>query len=284
MKKNVKSFIVDLLYYIVGSCIYSVGVLLFTEAHELSPGGVTGIALLLNHTLNWPVGLMVLVINIPLIIAGFIVFGKKFIFKTAIATVVLSISLDVLAPFIKPFETDVILAAIFGGIIMGVGVSLILLRGATTGGTDIVAKLVNHRFNFVSIGRIVMAVDALVVLASAIVYQNFQSALYSVVMLYAATKLMDSLLYGADKGKFMHIITRHPDEVSAEIFAKIDRGVTRVDGKGAYTGEDRPILLCAVRPAEVAPLRRAVKAVDPHAFLIISDAGEILGEGFKKNE
>ena len=284
MKKNIKTFIIDLLFYIVGSCIYSAGVLLFTESNELSPGGITGVALLLNHLFDLPVGLMVLAINIPLIIAGFLVFGKKFIFKTAIATLVLSLSLDAMETFIKPFVTDVILAAIFGGIILGAGVSLVLLRGATTGGTDIIAKLINHRFPFVSMGRIVMAVDVIVVITSAVVYKNFESALYSVVLIFVSSKLIDNLLYGADKGKFMHIITNKPDEVSEEIFAKIDRGVTRVEGKGAYTGEQRPILLCAVRPSEVAPVRRAVKAIDPQAFLIISDAGEVLGEGFKKNE
>lgn len=284
MKKSVKTFIVDMLFYIVGSCIYATGVLLFTEANELSPGGVTGIALLLNHLWNLPTGMMVLVINIPLIIAGFIVFGKKFIVKTAVATVVLSLCLDIMEVFVPQKEFDPFLASVFGGIVMGAGVSLILMRGATTGGTDIVAKLINHRFPFVSMGRIVMAVDAIVVIVSAIVYNNFQSALYSVVMLFAATKVMDMFLYGGDKGKLMHIITQKPDEVSAEIFSKIDRGATRIDAKGAYTGNERPMLLCAVRPSQVSLLQKAIKTVDPAAFVIISDAGEILGEGFKKNE
>ena len=284
MRANVKRILVDILFYIVGCCIYSAGVIIFSDANEISPGGVTGIAIILNHLIGLPTGFLVLLINVPLLIAGFIVFGKRFIVNTTVATVVLSLSLDAMAFVVKPYQTDGILAAIFGGIMMGAGISLVFLRGATTGGTDIAAKLINHRFPFVSMGRIIMFVDFAVVAITAVYYKNFQSALYSTVLLYASSRVFDGLLYGFDRGKLMHIITAKPDEVSSAVFEQLGRGVTKINAEGAYTGEARPLLLCAVRPSEVSTLQRIIKTVDPSAFVVISDAGQILGEGFKKNE
>ena len=194
------------------------------------------------------------------------------------------VNFKVVKGFVKPYYTDGILASLFGGIMMGAGLSLVFLRGATTGGTDIAAKLINHKFRFVSIGRIIMFMDLAVVAISALVYKNFQSALYSIVSIYAASRVMDGLLYGTDKGKFMHIITSYPNEISKAVFAELGRGVTLVNAVGGYTGEARSLLLCAVRPSEVTRLQSIVRKTDASAFKVISDAGEILGEGFKKNE
>ncbi len=282
--KAFKKTALDILFYIVGCCIYSAAVIIFTEPNHISPGGVTGIALILDYLFGLPTGLMVLLINIPLIIAGFIVFGGRFIINTAIATAILSVSLEGMRYIVSPYYTDGILASLFGGIMMGAGLSLVLLRGATTGGTDITAKLINKRFRFVSMGRIILFMDFVIVVASAIVYKNFQSALYSIVSLYASSRVIDSLLYGTDKGKLMHIITTKPDEISSAVFSVLGRGVTHVNATGGYTGEGRSLLLCAVRPSEVAALQGIVKKTDENAFMVISDAGEILGEGFKKNE
>ncbi len=284
MREKVKKTLVDLLFYVVGCLIYSTAVTMFTDPNKLSPGGVTGIALILNELFSLPTGLMVLIINIPLIIAGFLVLGKKFVLNTAVATFIMSLSLDAVKTFVKPYYTDGILASLFGGIMMGAGLALVFLRGATTGGTDIAAKLINHKFRFVSIGRIILFMDLAVVAVSAVIYKNFQSALYSVVSIYAASRVMDSLLYGTDKGKFMHIITSSPNEISKAVFSELGRGVTQVNAIGGYTGEHRSLLLCAVRPSEVALLQSIVRKTDPSAFMVISDVGEILGEGFKKNE
>lgn len=284
MKKLFQKTLIDLLFYIVGCSIYSAAVIMFTEPNELSPGGVTGVALILNHLFSLPTGLMVFIINIPLIISGLVVFGKRFIVNTAVATAIMSITLEVMRYVVTPYYTDGILASLFGGIMMGAGLALVFLRGATTGGTDIAAKLINHKFRFVSIGRLILFIDLLVVAASAYIYRNFQSALYSIVSIYAASRVMDSLLYGTDRGKFMHIITSNPDEISKAVFSKLGRGVTVVNATGGYTGEPRVLLLCAVRPSEVSTLQAIIKKTDPNAFMIISDVGEILGEGFKKNE
>ncbi len=282
--KKVRQTIIDILFYTVGCGIYSAAVIVFTDPNQLSPGGLTGIALLLHHFFSLPTGIMTFVMNVPLIVLGFIYFGGRFIINTAVATAIMSFMLDTMPLFLKPYYTDGILASIFGGIMMGAGLSLVLLRGATTGGVDIAAKLINNKFRFVSMGRIILIMDLIVVTASALAYKNFQSALYSVVSLYASSRVIDSLLYGSDKGKFMHIVTTKPDEISNAVFETLGRGVTRVPAVGGYTGEEKSVLLCAVRPPEVTALQNAIKRSDEGAFVIISDAGEILGEGFKKNE
>lgn len=284
MRERFKKVLLDILFYIVGCGIYSAGVVLFSDANEISPGGVTGIAVILNHLFGLPLGLTVLVINLPLLIAGYVVFGKKFILGTATATVILSVMLDVAGQVISPYKTDGMLAAIFGGIMMGAGLGLVFFRGSTTGGTDIAAKLINHKFPFISMGRTILIIDFAVVAATALVYKNFQSALYSVVLLYVSSRVLDSMLYGFDRGKLMHIITDKPEEVSRAVFEQLGRGVTKINAEGAYTGEQRPLLFCAVRPSESVTLQRIIRTIDPSAFVVVSDAVNILGEGFKKNE
>ncbi|MBR6694511.1 MAG: YitT family protein [Clostridia bacterium] len=282
--RSIKRNTVDIIFYLIGCGIYSAAVVVFTDPNEISPGGVTGIALLLQHFFSLPAGIMVFIINVPLIIIGFLRFGGRFIIGTALATAIMSFSLDLAGYFLKPYYTDGILASVFGGIMMGAGLSFVLLRGATTGGADIAAKLINNRFPYISMGRIILALDLAVVTISAICYKNFESALYSVISLYISSRVLDGLLYGTDRGKLIHIITQKPKEISDSVFRELKRGVTVLSVTGGYTGEERSMLLCAMRPAEVSSFQRLVRAVDPDAFLIISDAGAILGQGFKKNE
>ncbi len=282
--RSVKKNITDILFYIVGCGIYSAAIVLFAEPNEISPGGLTGIGLLLNHFFSLPTGVMTFVLNIPLIILGFVKFGARFIVGTAVATGIMSISLDAAAYILTPYYTDGILAAVFGGIMMGTGLSLVLLRGATTGGADIAAKLINSRFPYLSMGKIILALDLAVVSVSALAYGNFESGLYSVIALYVSSHALDTLLYGADRGKLIHIVTNKPKEISDEVFKKLHRGLTILPAKGGYTGEERSVLLCAMRPSEVSGLQRLIRNVDPEAFLVVSDAGAILGLGFKKNE
>ena len=165
---------------------------------------------------------------------------------------------------------------------MGLGVSIIMLRGSSTGGVEIVAKLVSVRFPYISIGRLMLFFDFLVVVFSAIVYKNVQSALYSVVALYACSKIMDLVLYGADKGKVIYIISDKAQYIVCEILNKVGRGATFLDVKGAYTGERRQMIMCTVRRNEVHNVYAAARQHDRSAFIVVCEAGEILGEGFKK--
>ena len=282
-RKQLFSFLVDLLFYIAGGMIYSVAVLLFLTENEISPGGLTGIATILNYLFSLPIGTVVFILNIPLLAAGFIKFGGVFIAKTAVATAVMSLTLDISGLFMPKMKIDPILAALFGGLLMGLGISLFMLRGATTGGTDIIAKLINCKFPHLTVGRLMLAADAAVVGLSALVYKNMESALYAVIAIYASSRVMDLILYGADRGKIIYVITDNAKELSDSIMSLINRGVTLIDVTGAYTGTKRQMLMCTVRRHEVAAVCRLATSCDKNAFIIVGEAGEVLGEGFKTN-
>ena len=282
-RKQLFSFLIDLLFYIAGGMIYSVAVLLFLTENEISPGGLTGIATILNYLFSLPIGTVVFILNIPLLAAGFIKFGGVFIAKTAVATAVMSLTLDISGLFMPKMKIDPILAALFGGLLMGLGISLFMLRGATTGGTDIIAKLINRKFPHLTVGRLMLAADAAVVGLSALVYKIMESALYAVLAIYASSRVMDLILYGADRGKIIYVITDNAKELSDSIMSLINRGVTLLDVTGAYTGTKRQMLMCTVRRHEVAAVCRLATSCDKNAFIIVGEAGEVLGEGFKTN-
>lgn len=281
MKKADFKYLIDAVYFVVGAAVYSVSVNVFLSPNGISPGGFTGVAAVINYVTKIPTGTMLFLFNIPILILGYIKMGGRFIIKTSIVTVLVSFSLDVSARILPPLKTDGILASMFGGIFMGVGLSLILLRGATTGGIDIIAKLINRKYRHLSVGKIILMADGVVIALNALVYRNAESALYSIIAMYMGTRLMDVLLYGADKGKIIYIVTSKADEICREINHTVGRGVTRLSAVGGYTGEIRAMLMCTVRVHEVSAVHDAVKAYDNHAFIVVSDAGEIIGEGFK---
>lgn len=281
MRSRVKKTTVDILYFFVGAIIYSVSVNMFLSPNGISPGGFTGVAAVINHITNIPTGTMLFIFNIPILILGYIKMGGVFILKTSFVTVLVSLSLDISARLSPIIRADGILVSMFGGILMGIGLSLILLRGATTGGIDIIAKFVNRKYRHLSVGKIILMADGIVILLNALVYKNAESALYSIVAMYMGTRLMDVLLYGADKGKIIYIITNSPDEICNEINHSVGRGVTKLSVIGGYTGETKIMLMCTVRVHEVAAIHDLVKQYDDRAFMVVSDAGEIIGEGFK---
>ena len=281
MRSRVKKTTVDILYFFAGAIIYSVSVNMFLSPNGISPGGFTGVAAVINHITNIPTGTMLFIFNIPVLILGYIKMGSVFILKTSFVTVLVSLSLDISASLSPIIRADGILVSMFGGILMGIGLSLILLRGATTGGIDIIAKFVNRKYRHLSVGKIILMADGIVILLNALVYKNAESALYSIVAMYMGTRLMDVLLYGADKGKIIYIITNSPDEICNEINHSVGRGVTKLSVIGGYTGETKIMLMCTVRVHEVAAIHDLVKQYDDRAFMVVSDAGEIIGEGFK---
>ncbi len=281
MKKHALKHIMDIVYFVAGSVIYSIAVNVFLSPNGISPGGFTGVATVINYITNIPTGIMLFIFNIPVLILGYIKLGGVFILKTSFVTALVSVGLDVSARLLPQLKTDGILASMFGGILMGIGLSLILLRGATTGGIDIIAKLINRKYRHLSVGKIILMADGVVIVLNALVYKNAESALYSIIAMYMGTRLMDVLLYGADKGKMIYIVTSSPDLICREINSTIGRGVTRLSAVGGYTGENRTMLMCAVRVHEAAAVHNIVHENDSRAFIVVSDAGEIIGEGFK---
>lgn len=273
----------DFLMFIVGGIIYSVAVLLFLSANEISPGGLTGIATVLNYLFMLPIGTVMFLLNIPILIIGFMKLGGVFILKTTVSTVIISVILDIVEALLPAITVAPILASVFGGLLMGLGISIFMLRGATTGGVDIIAKLINLRFPHMTVGRLMLLADAVVVALSSLAYKNIESALYSVIALYASSRVIDIMLYGADKGKIIYIITEKSVEMSRDIMSLVKRGITVIGVTGAYTGRRLDMLMCTVRRNEVSSVCRLARENDKNAFIVIAEAGEILGEGFKAN-
>ncbi len=276
-----KRYIKDFLYWLIGCAIYSFSVVSLLEPNRISPGGFTGISTVLSVVTPIPSGTILLILNVPLMLFAFKKLGGGFILKTVAVTFILSSLLNIGEIMFPKFSLNPVLASVFGGILSGLGLSLILLRGATTGGVDIIAHFINSQKPHISVGRVIMVFDALVIALSALVYANFESALFSLVTIYASTQVLDSMLYGADKGKIVLIVTRKSEKIVEKVANELGRGITRISSKGGFTGEENELLFCAVRKYEVANLITLVKGVDNSAFTVITDAGEIIGQGFK---
>lgn len=279
--KRLGSYSLDILFYIVGCVIYSAAVCLFIAPNQITPGGITGIATVVNYLTDIPSGFTVLILNVPIIILGFVKLGGSLIVKSAVATAILSFTLEMGERFVPPVEVDKILACVFGGILMGLGLSLVMLRGATTGGVDIIAKVINHRFRHLTVGRLMLLLDAAAVIFAMAVYKNIESGLYSVIAIYVSSAVMDTVLYGEDKGKVIYVISAKAKDICDSINKRVKRGVTRLAVKGGYTGNDMEMLMCTVRVHEVSSILKIINGYDKSAFVIVCDAGEILGEGFK---
>ncbi len=282
MKLGLRRVATDLFFYCLGAALYSAAVTLLLTPNAVSAGGITGIATVLHVVYGLPSGLMVWLLNIPILIVGFLKMGGLFIVKTGIVTVISGLFLDLCERFLTPIKTDSILACVFGGLLMGTGISLVLFRGATTGGVDIIAKLINLRHSHITVGKIILIADVFVIALTAAVYKNIESALYSVIALYASSRVTDTVLYGSDKGKIIYIVTNAPEEIGRAINGTVGRGVTKLAAIGGYTGQSRVMLMCIVRPHEVGQVNAIIREHDRAAFTVISDAGEIIGEGFKK--
>lgn len=275
-------FITDIVFFVVGSAIFAIGFNMFALPNTIICGGATGLATTINYFFpNIPVGTIMLAINVPLFATAFAFLGKKLFFRSFIATIILSLMIDLFALFIPAGTQDMLLASVFYGVCSGVGLALIFMRNATSGGTDIIAKLINKKYPHLSMGRMMFAVDLLIVALSSIALRDIESALYAAVVLFITSEFIDLIIYGMANSKTFMIVTTKPTEMSKEIISKLDRGATILPAKGAYTEEDKGMLICAVRTSEVRKLSRIIRAIDENAFTIVMEASEILGEGFK---
>lgn len=279
-------WVIDIILVIFGASLYSVGLHCFASPNDIASGGVGGISIIINELTNISVGLLYGVINVPLIIIGFIFLGKKMMIKTMIGVATITAATDWLLPMINiPVYSggDKLLAAIFGGIFFGAGMGLVYLREGTTGGTDIINKLINKKFPHFSMGVIMLSTDAVVIVASMIVFGTIEAGLYSMISIFIASKVMDMILYGSFEGKMLLIFSDNYEEISEYIMNSLERGVTWLNGEGAYSKREKHIICCAVHKNEYSKVKRKVKEIDPGAFIIITNAGEVLGMGFHDN-
>ena len=262
---------------LLGSFLGAAAYPLFLTPNSIAPGGLTGVATILNHLFRWPVGTVSLLMNVPLFIIGYRAMGHVFVFRSLVATFVFSLLIDVL-PF-SPMTQDPLLATLYGGVLLGAGLGLIMRGGATTGGTDMVARMVHRRLSFISTGSFLFAIDFLVVAAAGVLIGTSE-ALYALINIFLAAKVMDAVIIGFSGNKACYIISDKWERITERIIHEMDRGVTQLVSRGGYTGTERLTLLCVISRSEIMALKRILSEEDEKAFIIIVDAHETIGDGF----
>lgn len=269
---------------IVGTIIVAAGLHFFLIPTTISPGGVSGISIIINTLTGFPVQWMNLVINLPLFVFGAKLLGKKCATLTLISTLILSITLEFFARLfpggMPGLENDMMLAAIFGGVAVGFGLGLVFKSGGTTGGTDLAGAMISHRFPTFSIAKGMASIDLMVVIMSGVVTKNPKIAFYSLITIFFCMRIPDMIMDGFEYYKGIMVISNNPDEVGQKLMSELERGVTILQGKGMYSKQDKPILLCVVHRAQFTKAQDIINGIDAKSFIMVLDMKEVFGEGF----
>ena len=279
---NLTRIVRDYLWITLGSVIYSISFNWFYVPNQIGFGGLTALGMILNHfSPVIPIGTVVLVLNIPLFLLGWKFLGWRTLVSSLFAMTATSLLVDLIAALYTFPAMDPMLAAIFGGVLLGVSMGMIFSKGATTGGTDIIVKLLRLRFPHLKTGSLFLLTDAVIVTASAFVFQDLDTALYAGLVVFINSVLLDIVLYGRDGAKMFFIISDSPERIVSRLLEELDISATYISGSGAYTGTDKKVVLCVVKKPLSPKLEEIVRQEDPSAFTIITSASEIYGEGYK---
>ena len=266
----------------LGCAIYAFGFQFFCYPNAITTGGVVGVAMILNQLTGLPVGVLTILMNIPLFIIAWRHFGLDFLIGSLAGMGLSSVMVDLFAVFGFAATDDTLLAALIGGVIKGIGMGMVYYVGATTGGMDIVIKLLRRRISFINFGTLMLLIDAVIITAYALILGRYESAMYSLVAMYTTTKMIDLALYGIDNACLCYIISDQSKVLTQEIVSgRLRRGVTILEGRGAFSGEKREVLMCAVKRPQLGELKRVVRSIDEHAFLIVTNANNVFGNGFE---
>jgi uncharacterized membrane-anchored protein YitT (DUF2179 family) len=268
-------------FMVIGSALFSVGLEIFLVPNNIIDGGITGISIILSHETHFPLGIFLTVLNVPFLILGYKQIGKTFALSTLFAVVLMSIGTSLLIP-VQPLTIDPLLAAVFGGIILGIGVGIVIRSGGSLDGTEIVAILINKKTSF-SVGEIVMFFN-LFILGSAGFVFGWDHAMYSLIAYYIAFKMIDITILGLDQSKSVWIISDSSREVGEAIVSQLGRGVTYMNGEGAFSGDDKKVIFCVITRLEEAQLKSIVDEIDPGAFLAVGNIHDVKGGQFKKKD
>lgn len=275
-----KRVIIDYLYIAVGSFVLAFAINYFLVPMKISTGGVSGVGTILYYFFNIPLSVTTLIINAVLFISGYRMLKRSALVKTIAGIAFLSLFLEVTRIF-GEYKEDMLIAAVFGGLLVGIGVGLTVWKDASTGGSDFAALMLHKMIPHVSVAAIIMIIDGIIIAASGFAFENYTIMFYSVISLYIASKVTDFIMVRGDWAKSVYIISKKHECIAKEIIENMDRGVTGLYGKGIYNDEDRLLLMCIVRSREIPKLLETVKRIDPRAFTIISEVREVHGEGFK---
>jgi uncharacterized membrane-anchored protein YitT (DUF2179 family) len=276
----------NILFILLGSAIFSFGIIHFNLENNLAEGGFTGITLILYNLFGIDPAISNLALNIPLFIIGWKLLGRNAFIYTIIGTVAVSLFLWIFQYHLRfhfPLHEDLTLAALFAGVFIGVGLGIIFRYGGTTGGVDIIARLVNKYIGW-SFGKTMFLFDALVILSATITYLNYKEAMYTLVAVFVGARVIDFIQEGAYAAKAAMIISEKNAEIANRIIKELDRGATVLNGRGTFTGAQKEVLYCVIARNEIFRLRNLIQQIDPHAFVAVNDVHDVLGEGFTLDE
>lgn len=268
----------------LGSVLYAAGVALFLDPNNLASGGVSGIAIIVNSVIDFiPTGMWVVIFNVPIMIAGVWKLGAKILLPTFFSLAVSSGAMTLFELLCPSLTENPVLACVGGAVLVASGIGLVFRGGATTAGTDIIVKLLRLKYRHISTGAIFLFTDGLICLASGIVFKNFDSALYAAIAVFIQMFVLNMVLYGSDEARMVYIISERDEIIAARLLKEIDAGATYLYGNGVYTGKDRKVLMCALKMRSVPQAREIIRQEDSDAFVIVTKATNVFGEGFKSH-
>lgn len=276
-----REFWLDLLYDVVGGILQAVALHCFIDSIDIAPGGATGMAILVNRFTNLPIGTLTFLINIPLLAASWIWLGKARTLKTLKTVFILTVILDfVVTPYVPIYVGDKMVSCLFGGVLMGASLAVVFMRGSTTGGGDIAAKLLQKFRPHMQTGTAVMLTDMVIIVASMVVFQNIESGLYGLINMVVSTYVIDVILYGLNKSTMMTVMSPKAPEIADQLMDHLGRGCTLLKSRGAYSKAEGETLISVVDRKQFYRAKKIVYGIDPNAFVIVSEAKEVYGEGF----
>ena len=279
--KNKKTLLLQLLFMTVGCVLYGAGISLFLNPNDLAPGGLSGISVMLSRFVPLDVGMLIIIMNVPLFIVAFVKFGREFTVMTLFGTVLLSVFTDLFTNLVTVTVTDDrLLAGVFGGGLMSLGLGLVFRSGGTTGGSDIIVRLLRRKYRHIKTGKVFLITDIVIVAASAIVFGNIETALYAAIALAVQSVVLDLVLYGGLGARLIFIVTTSPDQINRQLIDRLGISTTLIKGQGGFSGNEKTVLMVVAKKHLFPKIRDTVGEIDPQSFLIASSASEIFGEGY----
>ncbi|MBR6578522.1 MAG: YitT family protein [Clostridia bacterium] len=281
--KKIKQILLDILTLTAGAVIFATGVACFLDPNSIAPGGISGVAIIITKFFDViPTGTLIALINVPILLVGTLKFGFKFLASTMYAVLVSSVAVDTMGALVGPLTDNLLLAAVGGAVLVGTGVGLVFRTGATTGGTDVIVKLLRTKWRHLPTGIVFGFVDGMVCLTSGIVFKNIEVMIYAGIALMLQSMIMNKVLYGGDGARMIYIISSENQEIAKRLMKDVDVGATFFKGNGAYSGQNYEILMVVMRAKLLPQARDVVKQIDDGAFMIVTNATSVFGEGFKK--
>lgn len=285
MKGKVKKRILDYVLMTIGCVLYAVGISWFLDPNNLAPGGTTGIGIIISYLTGMKTGTLIFLINTPILLFGWWRFGTKFIVSTLYVTAISSFFMNIIEGYGIPafglITEDLLLSGIAGGALLAMGMGIIFKHGGTTGGSDIIVRAVRQKYPYLKTGSIYLISDSIIITISAFVFQNVENALYAAITIVVSNFILDTVLYSGDRAHLLYIISEKSDDIAKRVLDEVDIGATNLYGEGAYTGEQKKVLMVVVRNYNYPKIREIVREEDEDAFLIVSGASEVFGYGYK---